>query len=125
MSDKLNKDDIEDFWLEIGPHSAYSGLECEETAIANGDASPDGARLGFTGAEPGGGWDEGASDLLEDSPDGFEPFGDLAEPGSMDGPTDLENPENPAAARQMLAEYGIWPEEGRAIEWDDVPPIDR
>ena len=35
----------ENFWLEIGPASAYYGTE-------NGDASPDGKARGFEGAEP-------------------------------------------------------------------------
>ena len=43
----------EDFWLEIGPAAAYSGLECYGTALENGDASPDGKRLVWEGAEPG------------------------------------------------------------------------
>ena len=43
----------EDFWLEIGPASAYYGTDSYETARENGDASPDGKRLGFDGAEPG------------------------------------------------------------------------
>lgn len=43
----------EDFWLEIGPASAYYGTDSYETAKENGDASPDGKRLGFGGAEPG------------------------------------------------------------------------
>ena len=37
----------EDFWLEIGPASAYYGTDSYETARENGDASPDGKRLGF------------------------------------------------------------------------------
>ena len=41
----------EDFWLEIGPRSAYRGLDCYERAVREGDASPDGERLGFEGAE--------------------------------------------------------------------------
>ena len=42
----------EDFWLELGPPSAYVGLDAYQTARREGDASPDGKRLGFTGAEP-------------------------------------------------------------------------
>lgn len=43
----------EDFWLELGPPSAYYGTEAYDTARQNGDASPDAKRLGWTGAEPG------------------------------------------------------------------------
>ena len=42
----------EDFWLEIGPASAYFGTDSYETALENGDASPDGKHRGFAGAEP-------------------------------------------------------------------------
>lgn len=47
-----NEQDREDFWLEIGPAAAYYGTDAYETAKQNGDASPDGRRLGFEGAEP-------------------------------------------------------------------------
>lgn len=43
----------EDFWLEVGPASAYYGLESYDTAEENGDASPDGRLLDWEGAEPG------------------------------------------------------------------------
>lgn len=43
----------EDFWLELGPPSAYYGTDAYETARREGDASPDAERLGWTGAEPG------------------------------------------------------------------------
>lgn len=43
----------EEFWLEVGPASAYYGTESYETARENGDASPDARRLGWQGAEPG------------------------------------------------------------------------
>ena len=36
----------EDFWLEIGPASAYYGTDSYETAKENGDASPDGKARG-------------------------------------------------------------------------------
>ena len=42
----------ENFWLEIGPASAYYGTDSYETAKENGDASPDGKARGFEGAEP-------------------------------------------------------------------------
>ena len=42
----------EDFWLELGPPSAYVGLDAYQTARREGDASPDCKRLGFTGSEP-------------------------------------------------------------------------
>ena len=41
----------EDFWLDLGPASAYEGLDCCETARRDGDASPDGRAHGFAGAE--------------------------------------------------------------------------
>ena len=37
----------EDFWLEIGPASAYYGTDSYETAKENGDASPDGKAGGL------------------------------------------------------------------------------
>ena len=43
----------EDFWLELGPPSAYYGTDAYDTARREGDASPDAKRLGWTGAEPG------------------------------------------------------------------------
>ena len=49
----VTTEELEDFWLEIGPASAYYGTDACETARKNGDASPDGKRLGFEGAEPG------------------------------------------------------------------------
>ena len=48
----ITEKEREDFWLEIGPASAYYGTDSYETARENGDASPDGKRLGFDGAEP-------------------------------------------------------------------------
>ena len=42
----------EDFWLELGPPSAYYGTDAYDAARQNGDASPDAERLGWTGAEP-------------------------------------------------------------------------
>lgn len=58
MTDKNKKnnsftpEEEENFWLELGPPSAYIGLDAYQTARREGDASPDGKRLGFTGAEP-------------------------------------------------------------------------
>lgn len=43
----------EDFWLELGPPSAYYGTDAYDTARREGDASPDAKRLDWTGAEPG------------------------------------------------------------------------
>lgn len=43
----------EDFWLEIGPPCSYLGLNAWDAALREGDASPDGKRRGFSGAEPG------------------------------------------------------------------------
>ena len=62
----------EDFWLEIGPASAYYGTDSYETAKENGDASPDGKRLGFDGAEPG----TGSRGTAPESP-ALEPWDDL------------------------------------------------
>ncbi|HJB59202.1 MAG TPA: hypothetical protein H9771_06055 [Candidatus Faecalibacterium faecipullorum] len=45
--------DAEDFWLELGPPAAYYGTDAYQRAKREGDASPDGERLGYTGAEPG------------------------------------------------------------------------
>ena len=58
MTDRTEKDTArlpqpEDFWLELGPPSAYYGTDAYETALREGDASPDAKRLGWTGAEPG------------------------------------------------------------------------
>ena len=47
-----SENEREDFWLEVGPPSAYFGTDAYDTAKQDGDASPDGERLGFTGAEP-------------------------------------------------------------------------
>ena len=48
----VTEEEREDFWLEIGPASAYYGTDAYETAKENGDASPDGKALGFEGVEP-------------------------------------------------------------------------
>jgi len=86
----------EDFWLEIGPASAYEGLDCCETARRDGDASPDGLAHGFEGAES-------PKDLVtppDDDPDS-EPVPHL--------PPQLK-------ALEWLDTMG---------SPDDVPPIDR
>ena len=49
----ITEKEREDFWLEIGPASAYYGTDSYETARENGDASPDGKRLGFAGPREG------------------------------------------------------------------------
>ena len=49
----LQMPEAEQFWLELGPPSAYSGTPAYDTAVREGDASPDAERLGWTGAEPG------------------------------------------------------------------------
>ncbi len=54
------------------PASAYYGTDSYETARENGDASPDGKRLGFDGAEPG----TGPRGTAPDSP-ALEPWDDL------------------------------------------------
>lgn len=41
------------FWLDLGPAAEYAGMPCADTAAQGGDASPDGQRHGFDGAEPG------------------------------------------------------------------------
>ena len=37
----------EDFWLELGPASAYYGTDAYETALREGDLSPDAKHLGW------------------------------------------------------------------------------
>lgn len=51
--DQMRLPEPEDFWLELGPASAYYGTDAYDTALQEGDASPDAKRLGWTGAEPG------------------------------------------------------------------------
>lgn len=51
--DQMRLPEPEDFWLELGPASAYYGTDAYDTALREGDASPDAKRLGWTGAEPG------------------------------------------------------------------------
>ena len=51
--DSMRLPEPEDFWLELGPASAYYGMDAYDTALREGDASPDAKRLGWTGAEPG------------------------------------------------------------------------
>lgn len=50
----LTEKQKEDLWLELGPASAYYGLDSYDTALENGDASPDAKLLGWSGAEPDG-----------------------------------------------------------------------
>lgn len=64
---ELTEQEKEDFWLEIGPASAYYGMDCQFAALRNGDASPDAQRLGWTGAEPGL-TEEEAEEALDDVP---------------------------------------------------------
>ena len=42
FDDTPSREEREDFWLDLGPASAYEGLDCCETARRDGDASPDG-----------------------------------------------------------------------------------
>ena len=51
--DSMHLPEPEDFWLELGPAGAYYGMDAYDTALREGDASPDAKRLGWTGAEPG------------------------------------------------------------------------
>ena len=51
FDDTPSREEREDFWLDLGPASAYEGLDCCETARRDGDASPDGLAHGFKGAE--------------------------------------------------------------------------
>ena len=51
FDDTPSREEREDFWLDLGPASAYEGLDCCETARRDGDASPDGRAHGFEGAE--------------------------------------------------------------------------
>ena len=50
FDDTPSREEREDFWLDLGPASAYEGLDCCETARRDGDASPDGLAHGFEGA---------------------------------------------------------------------------
>ena len=96
FDDTPSREEREDFWLDLGPVSAYEGLDCCETARRDGDASPDGLAHGFEGAE-------GPEDLVappDDDPDG-EPVPHL--------PPQLK-------AEEWLDVMG---------SPDDVPPIDR
>lgn len=45
--------DRNDFWLELGPAAEWAGMDAQERADLEGDASPDGRRHGFYGAEQG------------------------------------------------------------------------
>ena len=47
FDDTPSREEREDFWLDLGPASAYEGLDCCETARRDGDASPDGLAHGF------------------------------------------------------------------------------
>ena len=49
FDDTPSREEREDFWLDLGPASAYEGLDCCETARRDGDASPDGLAHGFEG----------------------------------------------------------------------------
>ena len=96
FDDTPSREEREDFWLDLGPASAYEGLDCYKTARRDGDASPDGLAHGFEGAE-------GPEDLVpppDDDPDG-EPVPHL--------PPQLK-------AEEWLDALG---------SPDDVPPIDR
>lgn len=96
FDDTPSREEREDFWLDIGPASAYEGLDCCETARRDGDASPDGLAHGFEGAES-------PKDLVappDDDPDS-EPMPHL--------PPQLK-------ALEWLDTMG---------SPDDVPPIDR
>lgn len=42
FDDTPSREEREDFWLDLGPASAYEGLDCCERARRDGDASPDG-----------------------------------------------------------------------------------
>ena len=42
--DQMRLPEPEDFWLELGPASAYYGTDAYDTALREGDASPDAKR---------------------------------------------------------------------------------
>lgn len=93
----VTKKEIEDFWLDLGPASAYVGTDCHETARREGDASPDGTAHGFAGAEPA--------------------------PGDLTAPPD-DDPDTEGVPRmtpQLRAQE--WLDEMGSP--DDLPPIDR
>ena len=48
FDDTPSREEREDFWLDLGPASAYEGLDCCETARRDGDASPDGLAHGLS-----------------------------------------------------------------------------
>lgn len=96
--DAPSKEEIENFWLDIGPAAAYEGLDCHERAEREGDASPDGLRHGFAGAQPE----------------------DLVAPPDDDPDTEGV----PRLTPQLRALEGLDSMDG-LNELDDVPPIDR
>jgi hypothetical protein len=46
---RKNEKERNDFWLELGPVDAFADMGCQ--AAWDGDASPDGKRRGYTGAQ--------------------------------------------------------------------------
>lgn len=52
FDDTPSREEREDFWLDLGPASAYEGLDCCETARRDGDASPDGLAQVSKGRKP-------------------------------------------------------------------------
>lgn len=41
------KNNRNSFWLELGPAAEYEGMPCHDRALAEGDVSPDGQRVGY------------------------------------------------------------------------------
>ena len=107
--------EMEEFWLELGPAEAYEGMECHDAAVKNGDASPDGKRLGWPGAQPGAQVAPDAEAAIETAAaSGVLPQG---LPGDLLWPLPL--PPQPRPELELDPEL-------HALEWlDDVPPIDR
>lgn len=50
----------QDFWLDLGPAGAWADMDCQ--ADWDGDASPDGRRRDFTGAQDATVYEPGAAE---------------------------------------------------------------
>lgn len=95
FDDTPSREEREDFWLDLGPASAYEGLDCCETARRDGDASRTALPMARRGRKP-----ERPRGPADDDPDS-EPVPHL--------PPQLK-------ALEWLDTMG---------SPDDVPPIDR
>ena len=48
-----SKQELENFWLDLGPAADWADMDAEAVAERDGDASPDGRLRGYSGAENG------------------------------------------------------------------------